>query len=106
MNMLATRPLSTVERCLLYVLFFLVLPILGGIVEMRSAFLMRRMGDLDCFLRAGWAVRTGSDLYSVTSDNDWHYNYPPLYAILIAPLADPPRGIDNAGYLPDRKSVV
>jgi alpha-1,2-mannosyltransferase len=86
-------------------LFFLVLPILGGIVEMRSAFLMRRMGDLDCFLRAGWAVRTGSDLYSVTSDNDWHYNYPPLYAILMAPLADPPRGIDNAGYLPYSVSV-
>ena len=32
----------------------------------------------------------GVDLYHVYDDNGWHYNYPPLFAILLAPLADPP----------------
>jgi heptose I phosphotransferase len=82
------------------VAFFVVLLVFGGLVEMRSALLSRRMGDLDCFLRAGWAVRTGGDLYSVTDDNGFHYNYPPLLAVLVAPLADPPAGADRAGMLP------
>jgi hypothetical protein len=30
-------------------------------------------------------------MYGITEDNGWHYNYPPLYAILFTPLADPPR---------------
>ena len=59
-------------------------------VERKSAFLERRMGDLGCYLRAAWAVRAGVDMYGVTEDNGWHYNYPPLYAILMTPLADPP----------------
>src|SRR5437868_14855724 len=62
----------------------------GGFVEYRSAFLSRRMGDLGCYLRAAWAVRAGLDMYGLTEDNGWHYNYPPLYAILLTPLADPP----------------
>src|SRR5262249_39700762 len=77
-----------------------LLPVLviafGVLVEVRSAFLKRRMGDLGCYLRAAWAVRTGGDLYAVTDDNHWHYNYPPLLAILMAPLADPPPGEDGA----------
>ena len=64
------------------------------------------MGDLDCFLRAAWAVRTDADLYSVKSDNDWHYNYPPLCAILMTPLADPPKGHDTAGFMPYPISVA
>ena len=59
-------------------------------VERKSAFLERRMGDLGCYLRAAWAVRAGVDMYGVTEDNGWHYNYPPLYAILMTPLADSP----------------
>jgi hypothetical protein len=35
----------------------------------------------------------------VTSDNDWHYIYPPLYAILLTPFADPPPTQDHTGYL-------
>ena len=64
------------------------------------------MGDLDVFLRAAWAVRNGADLYKVTSDNDWHYIYPPLYAILMTPLADPPKGEDLSGYVPYSISVA
>jgi len=102
----AMRTLYRWEKVLLAGFFLVLLPALGALVEYRSAFLSRRMGDLDCFLRAGWAVRTGNDLYAVTSDNDWHYNYPPFLAILAVPLADPPRGEDSAGYLPYGWSVA
>src|SRR6185295_8281099 len=46
--------------------------------------------DLGDYLRAAWAVRTGGDPYSTVDLNGWHYNYPPLLAILTAPIADPP----------------
>jgi hypothetical protein len=85
--------------------FFALLVPLGVVVEMRSAFMSRRMGDLDCYLRAGWAVRVGADLYDVTDDNGFHYNYPPLLAILAAPLADPPAGFERARMLPFAVSV-
>jgi hypothetical protein len=95
----ATDRLSQWEKGGL-VLFLAVVVAFGVLVEYRSAFLKRRMGDLGCYLRAAWAVRTGHDLYEVRDDNLWHYNYPPLYAILLAPLADPPRESDAAGYTP------
>ena len=106
MRWLALTPLSRTEKALVFGFFFVILPLLGAIVEKRSAFMVRRMGDLDCFLRAGWAVRHGADLYAVTSDNDWHYNYPPFYAILMTPLADPPRGEETAGHVPYVWSVL
>src|SRR5579883_414324 len=87
------------ERLLL-VFFFVVLVVFGVIVEHRSAFQHTRKGDLNVFLRAGWAVRSGADPYSVTDDNGFHYHYPPLLAILAAPLADPPAWADRAGMIP------
>ena len=87
-------------------LFVIFLCVFGAEVERRSAFMMRRMGDLDVFLRAAWAVRNDADLYAITSDNDWHYLYPPLYAILMTPLADPPKGADTSGYVPYPISVA
>jgi hypothetical protein len=86
--------------------FFASFVVFGAVVELRSAFLSRRMGDLGVYLRAGWAVRSGADPYSVTDDNDWHYNYPPLFAILMAPLADPPHGTDLPGAVPYDVSVA
>lgn len=86
--------------------FCVLLLAFGAQVENRTVFLERRMGDLDVFLRAAWAVRTGADPYAVTSDNDWHYLYPPLYAILLTPLADPPPGEDTAGFVPYAWSVA
>jgi hypothetical protein len=84
------EPLRRGERWgvgLLLVAFLLF----GAIVEIRSAFLKRRMTDLNCYLRAAWALRQGgADLYNVFDDNGWHYNYPPLLAIVLTPLADPP----------------
>src|ERR1017187_3805387 len=101
----ATQPLGRWGKVGL-VLFFLLLMGFGAHVEQKSAFLTRRMGDLDVFLRAAWAVRNDADLYAVTSDNDWHYLYPPFYAIVMTPLADPPRGADTSGYVPYAVSVA
>jgi hypothetical protein len=88
------------------VVFFLTLLIFGCLVEFRSAFLKRRMTDLDVYLRAAWAVRTGGDFYAITDDNGWHYHYPPLLAIALVPLADPPAGADRTGMLPFAVSVA
>jgi hypothetical protein len=86
--------------------FFLVVLLLGAMVLKRSAFMERRMGDLGVYLRSAWAVRTGNSLYSIAEENGWHYVYPPLFAILMTPLADPPAGADSAGMLPYPVSVT
>jgi hypothetical protein len=86
-------------------LFVILLIGFGFLVEQRSAFLKRRMGDWSVFARTAWAVRTGENIYSVTDENHFHYHYPPLFAILLWPLADPPAGADHAGYLPYPVSV-
>src|SRR5947208_3629762 len=79
----------------------------GVFVEVRSAFLKRRMGDLGVYLRAAWAARQGGEeLYTITCNSGWHYCYPPTLAILIAPLADPPPGAEANGYLPFAVSVA
>ncbi len=57
----STGPLRLWERGLV-VLLLLVTVAFGVVVEYRTAFLKRRMGDLGCYLRAAWAVRTGADL--------------------------------------------
>jgi hypothetical protein len=101
----ATAPLSRWGK-IGVVGFFVFLLAFGGMVEFRSALLSRRMGDLDVFLRAAWAVRNDADIYAITSDNDWHYLYPPLYAILMTPLADPPKDADPTGYVPYKYSVA
>ncbi len=58
----------------------------------------RTKTDLDVYLRAAWAFRTGHDAYKITDDNGWHYLYPPLFAILLMPLADPPASITYPGW--------
>lgn len=82
-------PLSRLERQGLYLLLAVVC-VFGGLVEMRSAFLQRRLTDLTVYLRAAWAVRAGEPLYDIKDDNNFYYQYPPLLAILLVPLADPP----------------
>ena len=83
-----------------------VVVVFGVLVENKSAFLSRRMGDLGCYLRAAWAVRAGVDMYGVVDNNGWHYNYPPLYAILMTPLADPYDAMDHTGFVPYAVSVA
>ena len=72
--------LNGVETVLVSILFFFLL-FFADIVQIRSAFLTRVMGDADCFFRAGWAAKVGKSIYEVTDPNGWHYNYPPLFAI-------------------------
>src|SRR5207248_9605755 len=84
----------------------LVLVVFGAYTVKRSAYLSRRMGDLGCYVRAAWAVRAGEDLYAVPDDTRFHYNYPPLLAILMTPLADPPPGADSRGMVPFWVSVA
>jgi len=80
--------------------------IFGAIVEFRSAFLTQRRTDADDFFRAGWGIRTGLDIYSLTDTHGWHYNYPPFFAILISPLANPPPGAPRDWMLPYEVSVA
>jgi hypothetical protein len=87
-------------------ILFVVVVLFGYLVERRSAFQARPMTDLDVYLRAAWAVRTGQDLYSITDDNGWHYHYPSLLAILLVPFADPPAGVERSGTLPFALTVA
>ncbi|MBV9125193.1 MAG: DUF2029 domain-containing protein, partial [Planctomycetes bacterium] len=83
------------------------LVVFGGLVEFRSAFLHERKGDLGVFLRTAWAVRSGqADIYDITDDHGFHYLYPPLFAILLVPLADPPAGMERAWMLPYSMDVA
>jgi hypothetical protein len=83
------EPLSRWERRGVIALISIIVAF-GFLVELRSAFLRRHMTDLGVYLRAGWAVRASADIYDIQDDNGWHYQYPPLFAILMAPLANPP----------------
>ena len=86
-------------------LFFAVIVLFGDLVELRSVFLKRHMTDLQVYLCAAWAVRSGTDIYQIEDDNHWHYHYPPLLAVLLAPLADAPADVDRKGLLPFGVSV-
>jgi hypothetical protein len=97
--------LTKTEKAGLILMMVLVVAF-GGLVVKRAAFMKRRMTDVDCYLRAAWAVRAGQDIYEVQDTNDWHYNYPPVFAILMTPLANPPPGEDRGGMLPFHASVA
>ncbi len=92
------------QRWLVF-LFFAVVVLFGDLVELRSVFLKRHMTDLQVYLRTAWAVRSGTDIYQIEDDNHWHYHYPPLLAVLLAPLADAPADVDRTGLLPFGVSV-
>jgi len=54
--------------------------------------IMKHRTDLTVFTEAGAAFFDGRDPYKVTNPRGWMYLYPPLFAILIAPLhALPPQ---------------
>ena len=93
------QPLPRREK--LGLLFFgLLIVAFGVITEIRSCFLRMRHTDYGVFARAGWAARTGEDIYRITDNDGLHYIYPAPFAVLMAPLADPPAGFDRTGYLP------
>lgn len=79
---------------------------LGVMTVWRSAFMMNPKTDFQVYARAAWAIRSGEDLYTVTDNNGWHYIYPPAFAILMTPLADPYPFMPRSGYLPFWLSVA
>lgn len=95
---LADRPLYRWEKAAVALLALLALAF-GGLTLLRSAYQDTRKTDFGVYARAAWAVRADHDPYRVTDDNGWHYVYPPPFVLLFLPLADPPEGIDRAGYL-------
>jgi hypothetical protein len=80
-------------------LLLIAVVVFGVLVEIRSAFQNTPKGDLGVFVRTAWAVRSGQDIYSV-SFGRFHYHYPPLLAILLVPLADPPAGVEASEVVP------
>jgi len=100
----SSGPLSKLHVIGLSLLLVTVI-LFGAMVEFRGAFLKVRMTDIGPYLRAAWSVRTGGEMYKITDDRGWHYVYPPLFAILMTPLADPPHGEDRTGYLPYEVTV-
>ena len=78
----------------------------GLLVEIRSAFLQQRKTDLNVYLRAAWAVRAGENPYDFTTVGQSHYNYPPLLAILLTPLADKSTDTSGLNTLPFAVSVA
>ena len=56
--------------------------------------LARGRGDAQVFFRAGWAIWTGHDIYNVTDDHGWSCHYPPFFALLMAPFANAPHGVE------------
>ena len=85
------RPLNRSERwglVLLLAMFVLHSLFTGH----RSLFLKRRHDGLGRLPPRRLGRVSGEHLYEVADGNGFHYIYPPLLAILLTPLADPPAG--------------
>ena len=74
--------LDTISMIAIAVALVVYLPILLH----RTA---HNLGDVQVFFRAAWAVWTGYPLYQVVDNHGWSYHYPPTFAILMGPFADP-----------------
>ena len=74
-------------------------------VELRGALLHERHTDAGAYFTAAWSIRTGSDPYDARDRNGWHYTYPPLLAVLLAPLADAPPGMHRYWLIPYPVSI-
>ena len=98
------EPLRRLELCTVCT-SLLVLILFAILVVHRSAFQETRHTDATVYFRATWALRTGASLYEVADENQLHYAYPPLLAILLAPLADAPSGVARDWQLPYEVSV-
>ena len=78
-----------------------VLLLLGGVIERRTALRTQPMTDFGVFACAAWAAHHGGNLYDATDWHGWHYQYPPMLAILLVPFQQPvPSGIYPAPAIP------
>ncbi len=96
---IAHEPLRGWEKWGLAALLLFVISF-GVNTEIRSAYSNTRATDLGCFLRAGWAIRMGLDIFEIQDDNWWHYAYTPAFAVFMVPLADAPVGYPRELMLP------
>ena len=78
----------------------------GVVTFVRGAAEQHRHTDAGVYFRAAWAIRAGADPYTVPDDNGWHYIYPPTLALVIGPLADPPKGQIRERGLPYPVSIA
>jgi len=69
--------------CCLLVLF-------GFLLERRTALRDRPMTDLGVFCFASGAIWSGENPYAIADSHGWHYQYPPVLAIMFLPFAEPP----------------
>jgi len=99
------EPLRRWEKGGIAVLFVLFAAFCALVVD-RSAYQDIRLTDANVYFRAAWAVRSGANLYETPDDNGLHYAYPPLLAVLLAPLADAPAGSSRDGMLPYDWSII
>lgn len=67
----------------------LVVVLFGLLTVARAAWMQARHTDFSVYARAAWAARTGHDIYQVTDEDGLHYCYPPPFAIVMAPFAEP-----------------
>lgn len=77
----------------------------GVITEIRSAFQQVRKTDFGVYCMAGWAVRVGHDPYDVGNERNWHFCYPPPFAVAMVPFADAPVGEPRPWMMPYELSV-
>jgi hypothetical protein len=61
----------------------------GALIERRTALHRTPMTDLGVFSCAACAAHEGKNIYHVSDWHGWHYQYPPMLAILFRPLAHP-----------------
>ena len=63
--------------------------VFGAIIERRTALRTQPMTDFGVFACAAWAAHHGGNLYDATDWHGWHYQYPPMLAILLVPFQQP-----------------
>jgi alpha-1,2-mannosyltransferase len=66
----------------------LVILVLGYAAVERAAIWEVKRTDFTVYMAAARSVlHGGADLYAVTNERGWHYTMPPVFAVLVAPLA-------------------
>lgn len=78
-------PLTRLERVGLVVLLLLVLGF-SYLAVRRQALHGNHYTDLSVYCRAAWAVVQNEGIYEVASEKNWHFVYPPAFAIVMTPL--------------------
>lgn len=85
----ASGSLSRRERLGLW-LFLAVVVLFGALTVWRGALMNTRKGDQEIYFQTAYAARVGDNIYDVEDSHGWHWVYPPLFAVLLIPLAERP----------------